>query len=74
MDRSPLSRRQQGRWILIGGDATTLVATPIAAVLRSGWLGTPPVPIFVAVMAGVSLVGLGLWRTAYALLRRDRLV
>ena len=49
-----------------------LVATPIAAVLRSAWLGTPPVTVFIVVMAGVSLVGLGVWRTAYLLVRRRR--
>ena len=47
-----------------------LVATPIAAVLRSAWLGTPPVTVFIVVMAGVSLVGMGLWRTAHLLVRR----
>jgi hypothetical protein len=51
-----------------------LVATPIAAVLRSACLGTPPVTVFIVVMAGVSLVSLGLWRTAYCVLRRVRLV
>jgi asparagine N-glycosylation enzyme membrane subunit Stt3 len=49
-----------------------LVATPIAAVLRSAWLGTPPVAVFILVMAAVSLVSLGLWRTAHLLVRRRR--
>ena len=51
-----------------------VVATPIAAVLRSAWLGTPPLAVFIAVMAGAILVGIGLWRAAYCLLRWDRLV
>jgi hypothetical protein len=49
-----------------------LLATPIAAVLRSAWLGTPPVTVFIVVMAGVSLVSLGVWRTAHLLARRRR--
>jgi hypothetical protein len=47
-----------------------MVAMPVAAVLRSAWLGTPPVAVFIVVMAGVSLVGIGVWRGAYCLLRR----
>jgi asparagine N-glycosylation enzyme membrane subunit Stt3 len=47
-----------------------VVATPIAAVLRSAWLGTPPVAVFIVVLAGVSLIGIGVWRGSYCLLRR----
>lgn len=50
-----------------------LVAMPIAAVLRSAWLGTPPVPVFILVMGGVSLLALAAWRTVYCLLRRNHL-
>ena len=42
-----------------------LVTAPIAAVLRSAWLGTPPVTVFVAVMAGMTMIGLGSWRIVY---------
>jgi hypothetical protein len=44
-----------------------LVATPIAAVLRSAWLGTPPVLIFLFVIGAVSLLGIGAWRLAFCL-------
>ena len=47
-----------------------LVATPIAAVLRSLWLGTPPLPIFVFVIGAVSLLGIGAWRIAFCLRHR----
>jgi len=51
-----------------------LVATPIGAALRSLWLGTTPMPVFIVVIGGVSLLALGAWRTAYCVLQRDRLV
>jgi hypothetical protein len=47
-----------------------LVSAPIGALLRSAWLGTPPVPTFIAVMTVMLLIGLGLWRVAlFAVLR-----
>lgn len=47
--------------------AAVLVATPVAAVFRSVWLGTPPVLPFILVIGGVSLLGIGVWRSAYCL-------
>jgi hypothetical protein len=41
-----------------------VVAAPVGALLRSAWLGTPPVPVFVVVMGTMSLTGIGLWRLA----------
>jgi hypothetical protein len=44
--------------------AAMVVAAPVGALLRSAWLGTPPVPVFVVVMGAMSLTGIGLWRLA----------
>jgi len=42
--------------------AAALLAAPLAAVLRGALLGTLVVPLFVAVMAGVSLLAVLGWR------------
>lgn len=49
-----------------------LIAAPLGAVLRAAWLGTPPVPVFIAVMSLMTLLGLALWRGMYLLLRGRR--
>jgi len=67
----PLSRQNAGRLWRVA--AAALLAAPLGAVVRGSVLGTPVLPIFVGVMAGVSLVTLLGWRAAYLLLRRRRL-
>jgi hypothetical protein len=52
------------RWVLFSGIAAGLSA-PLGATLRGFWLGSPVLPIFVLVMAGVSALGVMLWRLAY---------
>jgi hypothetical protein len=52
--------------------AAALIAAPLGAILRAAWLGTPPVPVFVAVMGLMTLLGLALWRGMYLLLRGSR--
>jgi hypothetical protein len=49
-----------------------LVATPVAAILRSLWLGTPPVTLFVGVFTTAVLVGIGIWRAGLTLLLHRR--
>jgi hypothetical protein len=49
-----------------------LVATPVAATLRSLWLGTPPVTLFIGVFTAAVLVGVGAWRASLALILRRR--
>jgi hypothetical protein len=43
-----------------------ILAAPLAAVLRGFWLGAPVMPIFAAVMGGVSAAGILIWRLLYA--------
>jgi len=50
--------------------AAALAAAPLGAWLRSLWLRSDIVPIFVLVMAAVSLVGLLSWRAFYARVAR----
>jgi hypothetical protein len=45
-------------------------AAPLAALLRSLWLGTTIVPVFVLVLAGTSALGMLVWRLAWSLLCR----
>ena len=40
-----------------------LLAAPIGAFLRGLWLGSPILPVFVLVMAGVSGLGMMIWRS-----------
>lgn len=42
-----------------------LFAAPFAAVLRGFILNAPVLPIFAAVLAGVSALGMVIWRTVY---------
>jgi hypothetical protein len=42
-----------------------LLAAPLAAVLRAAWLGTAVLPLFVAIMGGVTALGIFLWRWFY---------
>jgi uncharacterized membrane protein len=48
------------------------VAAPVGAWLRGLLLGSPVLPIFVAVMAAMMLLALGLWRTALLVALRSR--
>lgn len=41
-------------------------AAPTAALLRSLWLGTSIVPVFVLVLAATSALGIFLWRFAWS--------
>jgi hypothetical protein len=43
-----------------------IYAAPMGGLLRGLWLGSPVLPIFILVMAGVSAVLMLLWRAAYA--------
>jgi hypothetical protein len=45
-------------------------AAPLAALLRSLWLGTTIVPVFVLVLAATSALGIYLWRFAWSFLYR----
>lgn len=59
-------------WLLRSGGSAVLSA-PFAATLRAFWLGAPVLPTFVLVMAGVSAVGIILWRTLFHAVIRSRL-
>lgn len=45
-----------------------ILAAPLAAWLRSVWLGTAIVPVFVAVLGGVALAAMLLWRLVFLLM------
>jgi hypothetical protein len=47
-----------------------IFAAPLAALLRSLWLGTVVVPVFVVVLAATAALGMLLWRLAWSLLCR----
>ena len=49
---------------------TALFAAPLAAILRGFLLNAPVIPIFAAVLAGTSALGMVLWRAVYLLLNR----
>lgn len=49
---------------------TALFAAPFAAVLRGFLLNAPIIPIFAAVLAATSALGMVAWRALYILLRR----
>jgi hypothetical protein len=59
---------QQWRWLL-GSGISACLAAPLAATLRSLWLGGPILPTFVLVMAAMSTLGIMLWRLLF-----DRLI
>jgi hypothetical protein len=44
-----------------------VLAAPLAACLRGAWLGTPILPVFVAVLAATNALALLLWRGLYLL-------
>ncbi len=44
---------------------TALFAAPLAAVLRGFLLNTPIIPIFAAVLAATSALGMVIWRAVY---------
>lgn len=46
-----------------------VLAAPFASWLRGVWLNSPILPIFVFVLAGVSALGMLLWRLSYYLIR-----
>ena len=54
--------RQLGRVAL-----TALFAAPLAAILRGFILNAPVIPIFAAVLAGTSALGMVIWRSLYLL-------
>ena len=45
-----------------------VLAAPLAAWLRGGWLDAPILPIFVVVLGGISALSILAWRLVYALL------
>ena len=47
-----------------------IFAAPLAAVLRGFLLNAPVIPIFAAVLAGTSALGMVIWRTLYLLWNR----
>ena len=47
-----------------------LFAAPMAAVLRGFILNAPIIPIFAAVLAGTSALGIVIWRALYFVLER----
>lgn len=49
-----------------------LLAAPLGALGRGLWLETPPIPVFIGVMAAVSLVFVLAWRMAYLIVARRR--
>jgi hypothetical protein len=46
---------------------TALFAAPLAAILRGFILNAPIIPIFAAVLAGTSALGMVIWRVVYLL-------
>jgi hypothetical protein len=50
-----------------------LLAAPLATWLRALWLGTPVVPVFVAVLGGIALLALVAWRLVFVLVWSRRL-
>lgn len=42
-----------------------LLAAPMGGLLRSVWLGTPLIPLFVLIMGGISALALLVWRAVY---------
>ena len=49
---------------------TALFAAPLAAVLRGFLLNAPVIPVFAAVLAATTAVGMALWRGIFFLLNR----
>jgi hypothetical protein len=47
-----------------------IFAAPFAAILRGFLLNAPIIPIFAAVLAGASALGMVLWRALYFLWNR----
>lgn len=65
--------RPIGRWIDLWRPAlATLLAAPLGALGRGAWLGAAPLPIFIGVMGGVSLVFVLAWRIGWRMLDRRR--
>ena len=58
-------------WIVRSG-ATAVLAAPFASTLRAIWLGAPIQATFVLVMAGVSALGIMLWRVLFHLMMSPR--
>jgi hypothetical protein len=42
-----------------------ILAAPLAAWLRGAWLGTPILPVFVAIVGGLNALALLVWRALY---------
>lgn len=61
------------RWLLRSGICAVLSA-PFAATLRGFWLGSPILPTFVLVMAGVSAFGIMMWRLLFQQVIHPRLM
>lgn len=47
-----------------------IFAGSLAVILRGFWLNAPVLPLFGAILAGVSALGIVLWRALYILLAR----
>lgn len=60
---SPTAQQPAQVWRVLWA---TVLAAPLAAVLRSLWLNTTVIPIFAAVLLGASALGLGLWRLVFS--------
>ncbi len=46
-----------------------LLAAPLAGWLRGIWLRSLVIPLFIAILGGVSILAMGLWRGVYAYFR-----
>jgi hypothetical protein len=42
-----------------------VLASPMAAWIRSAWLNAPILPLFVVILGGVSAIGLLIWRVLF---------
>jgi hypothetical protein len=58
------SNHQPRSWLL-RSTLSALLSAPFAATLRGFWLAAPVLPLFVLVMAGVSALGILIWRTIF---------
>lgn len=46
---------------------SVILATPLATWMRGAWLNAPILPLFVLILAGVSALGILVWRAIYTL-------
>jgi Protein of unknown function (DUF3054) len=53
---------------------TMIFAAPLAAVLRGFLLNAPVIPIFAAILAGASALGMVIWRLVWYFLAKEKIV